>query len=848
VQTGGGTPCTTTNNSLQFDNSGSFGCTTNFTYSAGSIISGASGILDLSAETNQQTPVFPKIGNATPTAEGVLQFDTVALQFVGGDGTTTCGLGKHQINNQTGAAGYTANTNDCTKLIVVSNASPQTFNLPSTAQSRGWCVEVENVGTSLWTVSPNGLNLNGSAITLPLSGTTGMKICSDGTGYWAQNGGSSGANTSLSNLTGVAVNAALLPGTTNSIALGSSSFVWSNTFTKLLTTGTAPTITTPGTGWYLFGTPGTEPSSIAATTNGFVSDSTSNCMIVWANAANVGCAAAASNTETFTNKTIAGGSNTLSAIALSSLASESANTVVGALTATTPSALAMPSCSGASSALIWTSGTGFGCNTISVGSTSLDQITGAAAQATGTETAAGHNYTFAGVETANLTSYISITDANSTNNDTNVGLMAGVTGSSTGGIGELVYDVSGTGDIQRWYSGGSVSNGTYTAGTLEGHLSAAGNFTAAGTLTSGVNGTAGGGLTLNGSTSGSAAITVSSAGVLALPSGATATSMALTTPALGTPTSGTLTNATGYLENELTGASAAGTITEGGSTFSVTRAGVSTSNLTAPWVFQNTNSTNNNTSITMGVTAPGTSTGQTVLNVNGATTGGDLLDIGTGGTWTAGVLSGQTIVDAFTPTGVLKFNTAPTVTTPGTGFYAFGTEGGEPASIASGTSGFVMDSTSHCPIVWENATNVGCPATLQGKTTAGLKVPIILAVLDQTGVSTANSGSAQNILASTPVAGHYRVHVYVDQSAGCATLGSGALTVITGWTDATHARVSATQTLTVATADTGTGDWVQIVQDLWSANASAITVTDTYTACTTGTWTYDQHAYVEELE
>lgn len=129
------------------------------------------------------------------------------------------------------------------------------------------------------------------------------------------------------------------------------------------------------------------------------------------------------------------------------------------------------------------------------------------------------------------------------------------------------------------------------------------------------------------------------------------TSPTLVTPALGTPASGTLTNTTGYLENNLTGASAAGTITEGAATASVTRAGVATANLTSPWVFQNTNSTNNNTSITLGVTAPGTSTGQTVLNVNGASTGGDLTDWGTGGTWTAGVLSGQTIVASVLPTG-----------------------------------------------------------------------------------------------------------------------------------------------------------------------------------------------------
>lgn len=45
------------------------------------------------------------------------------------------------------------------------------------------------------------------------------------------------------------------------------------------------------------------------------------------------------------------------------LASQTANTLLGALTATTPSGQAVPSCSTTSSALQWTSGTGFGCNT-----------------------------------------------------------------------------------------------------------------------------------------------------------------------------------------------------------------------------------------------------------------------------------------------------------------------------------------------------------------------------------------------------------------------------------------------------------------------------------------------------
>ncbi|MBV8472590.1 MAG: hypothetical protein JO107_09455, partial [Hyphomicrobiales bacterium] len=50
-------------------------------------------------------------------------------------------------------------------------------------------------------------------------------------------------------------------------------------------------------------------------------------------------------------------------VAPSSLASQAANTVLGALTATTPSALSLPSCSTSASALQFTLGTGFSCNT-----------------------------------------------------------------------------------------------------------------------------------------------------------------------------------------------------------------------------------------------------------------------------------------------------------------------------------------------------------------------------------------------------------------------------------------------------------------------------------------------------
>lgn len=124
----------------------------------------------------------------------------------------------------------------------------------------------------------------------------------------------------------------------------------------------------------------------------------------------------------------------------------------------------------------------------------------------------------------------------------------------------------------------------------------------------------------------------------------------------------------------------------------------------------------------------------------------------------------------------------------------------------------------------------------------------VLGVLDQTGVSVANSGTPQNILASVPAAGHYRLFYYIDQSAGCTTLGSGALTSTATWTDAIHARSSPVKTLPVATVVTSANDWIGDQLDFWAASASAITITATYTACTTGTWTYDLHAYVERVE
>jgi hypothetical protein len=51
-------------------------------------------------------------------------------------------------------------------------------------------------------------------------------------------------------------------------------------------------------------------------------------------------------------------------------------------------------------------------------------------------------------------------------------------------------------------------------------------------------------------------------------------------------------------------------------------------------------------------------------------------------------------------------------------------------------------------------------------------------------------------------------------------------------------------TLTNTTISTASG-FVDVALPFWSATSSAISYTTTYTACTSGTGTYDLHAEVE---
>lgn len=95
-----------------------------------------------------------------------------------------------------------------------------------------------------------------------------------------------------------------------------------------------------------------------------------------------------------------------------SLASLSANQVLGSLTAVAPSGLSLPSCSAATSALTWTTATGFGCNTITA---SAFPITAAGAtQSVGQMTVTGTNAGMAAVPNGTGSFMLAIPDGSTT--------------------------------------------------------------------------------------------------------------------------------------------------------------------------------------------------------------------------------------------------------------------------------------------------------------------------------------------------------------------------------------------------------------------------------------------------
>lgn len=99
-------------------------------------------------------------------------------------------------------------------------------------------------------------------------------------------------------------------------------------------------------------------------------------------------------TPSIANPTITGSLTATGLITLADHATQAANTVIANVTGSTasPTAFAMPGCSSSTSALQYTSGTGFACNS-SVNAATLNGATFAAPSAIGTTTRAAGNFT-----------------------------------------------------------------------------------------------------------------------------------------------------------------------------------------------------------------------------------------------------------------------------------------------------------------------------------------------------------------------------------------------------------------------------------------------------------------------
>jgi len=110
---------------------------------------------------------------------------------------------------------------------------------------------------------------------------------------------------------------------------------------------------------------------------------------------------------------------------------------------------------------------------------SLDQVTGSASQVQRTETTAGNNYGFGGVETGTLHYPFYFTNASNSNN-TSGALLVATTGTGTSQVPLVIAeDGSGTntGDLLDAYLGATNTNGTLSGGTLEFAVSSSGTIT-----------------------------------------------------------------------------------------------------------------------------------------------------------------------------------------------------------------------------------------------------------------------------------------------------------------------------------------------------------------------------------
>ena len=90
------------------------------------------------------------------------------------------------VNQQTAA--YAAAASDSGKLISFNITSKETLTLPSTPPSDNWTIAVENNGSAMLTISPNGPDLDYQNNSIVLGPGQGVQIFTDGSNYFTQRG------------------------------------------------------------------------------------------------------------------------------------------------------------------------------------------------------------------------------------------------------------------------------------------------------------------------------------------------------------------------------------------------------------------------------------------------------------------------------------------------------------------------------------------------------------------------------------------------------------------------------------------------------------------------------------
>jgi hypothetical protein len=144
------------------------------------VVAGAAGLV----QTN--VPVFQPSG-ASHSSGAVPDPGATAgtTRYLREDATFDIPPASQGVNKQTGS--YLALSTDSGFLISFNITGASTLTLPATSGAT-WSITVENNGSALLTVDPNGLNLDYTANSIVLGPNQGIAIYSDGTNYFTNRG------------------------------------------------------------------------------------------------------------------------------------------------------------------------------------------------------------------------------------------------------------------------------------------------------------------------------------------------------------------------------------------------------------------------------------------------------------------------------------------------------------------------------------------------------------------------------------------------------------------------------------------------------------------------------------